>query len=254
MKKIACLFFALFIGFDALYAQSVDKLKNIGPLAVNADYRHVADILQSIPNLNKVIVRSGSFVNGIVNEDRLLIDLSIPQVEYLKINVKNSDFNLNNLTLDFDEKSIEHKEIYNSKGFFLRSYYDANKYNRMLSSKNSFGFSFLNNVVLDKNPPWLKYFHDAIAFDITQSKQKKDIIKAAFYSEEIKKLESILPTLLKKGEFVGQIGDFSIKIKTKNKLILDYVYYEHRVGFSGYVCVEYPADFVLTQCFYCDDL
>lgn len=142
MKKIACLFFALSIGFNALYAQSYNKPKNIESLFANADYRHVADILQSIPNLNKVIVRSGSFVNGIVNEDRLLIDLSIPQVEYLKINVKNNDFNLNKLTLDFDEKSIEHKEIYNSKGLFLRSFYDANKYNRILSSNNRHGFSF----------------------------------------------------------------------------------------------------------------
>lgn len=253
MKKIACLFFVLFIVFDAIYAQSYDKLKSLQSLVVNADYRHVADILQGIPNLNKVIVRNGTITNGIVEENRLLVDLSTPQVEYLRIKTKVNNFNLNKLTLNFDEKSIERKVIYNSEGCFSRSFDDANKFNRMLSLGKPYALSLLNNITLDKNPPWLKYFHSAIAFAVTQSKQNKDIIKAAFYSEEIKKLESILPTLLEKGEFAGQIGDFSIKIKTKNNLVLDSIYYENKFGFTGYVCVEYPADFVLTQSFYCDD-
>ena len=252
-ERIACLFFALSLGFNALYAQSYDKLKSLQSLAVNANYRHVAGILQSIPNLNKAIVRNGCIADGIVEENRLLIDLSMPQVEYLRIKTNVGNFNTNKLTLNFDEKSIECKKIYNCEGLFFQSLDDANKYNRILSSGNSYELALLNNIALDKNAPWLKYFHNAIAFDIARSRQNKDIIKTAFYSEEIKKLESILPTLLKKGEFVGQIGDFSIKISTKNKLVLDSIYYEHKFGSKGYVCVEFPADFVSTRSFYCDD-
>ncbi|MFR6034589.1 MAG: hypothetical protein ACLUKN_16320 [Bacilli bacterium] len=90
------------------------------------------------------------------------------------------------------------------------------------------------------------YAHD-------QSAAKKDSAKAAYYKSEMKKLESILSALAKSGEYSGQIGDFTIKIKTKNKNILDWVYYENKFGFSGYVKIEFPSELKLTQEFYCDD-
>ena len=253
MKKVFYLTFVLSLWFSSLHAQSYDKLKSLQSLVMNTDYRHIVSILQGIPNLNKVGIRTGSIYDNVIEEDRLLIDISIPQVEYFRIKAKKSDFNLDQLTLKFDEKSIKYKYIFNSEGSFSRSRDDANKYNRMLSAGNAYELSLLNNIVLDKNAPWFKYFYEALTFAITQSKQKNDNIQAAFYSEEIKKLSSILPTLLKNGEFTGQIGDFLIKIRTKNKFILESIYYENKYGFSGYVCVEYLADVDLTQNFYCDD-
>ena len=41
--------------------------------------------------------------------------------------------------------------------------------------------------------------------------------------------------------------------KAKNKNILDWVYYENKFGFSGYVKIEFPSELKLTQEFYCDD-
>lgn len=253
MKKILYLLFVFYLGFTSLYAQSYDKLKSLQSLLINPDYRHIASILQGIPDFNKLVVRSGTISDNVIREDRLLIDISIPQVEYFRIKAKKSDFNLNKLTLKFDEKSIKYKYIYNSEGFFSRSRDDANKYNRMLSSGNAYELTLLNNIVLDKNAPWLKYFYEAFTYSMDQNKQENNHIQAAFYFEEMKKLESILPALLEKGEFAGQIGDFFIKIKTKNKVILDSIYYENKYGFSGYVCVESPVNFDLTQNFYCDD-
>ena len=225
-------------------------------VALNADFKHLVELLQNVPNSGKLIIRDGTIYDyeNIVEEDRLLIDTSIPQVEYLRIKAKKSDFvDLDKLTLKFDEKFIKLKYIFNSDGFFSRSYYEMSKYNRMLSSGNAYALTLLNNILLDKKTIWFKYLCEAITFDIKQSKINKDYIKAAFYTEEMKKLELITPTLLKKGEFTGQIGDFSIRIKTKNKFILDSVYYENKGGFRGYVCVEYPKDLKLTRDFYCDD-
>lgn len=253
MNKILYLFFAFYFSLSSLSAQSYDELKRLQSLLTNVNYNRVVSILHSVPNLNKASICSGVIYDNIIEEDRILIDIAVHQVEYFRIKAKKSDFDLNSLSLKLDKKYIKFKYILNSEGFFSQSRDDTNKYNRMLSSGNIYALTLLNNIVLDKNALWLKYFYDALTFAINQSKSKNDNIQAAFYSEEIKKLESILPTLLEKGEFVGHVGDFFIKIKTKNKFILDSLYYENKSGFSGYVRVEFPANFNLTQDFYCDD-
>ena len=99
----------------------------------------------------------------------------------------------------------------------------------------------------------MEYLKEALLYNYNQSNAKKDSAKAVYYKSEMKKLETILPDLRQNGEYSGQIGDFTIKIKTKNKSILDSVYYENKFGFSGYVKIEFPPELKLTQEFYCDD-
>ena len=190
-----------------------------------------------------------------------MADFSNNQVEYFRLSTKQPSLNIKGeiqniereIQLPPESVYIKIKNIYNSSGFFSRVWPEEAKYNRMLSGGNSYELTLLNNAILDNNAPWMEYLKEALLYNYNQSNAKKDSAKAVYYKSEMKKLETILPNLRQNGEYSGQIGDFTIKIKTKNKSILDSVYYENKFGFSGYVKIEFPPELKLTQEFYCDD-
>ena len=254
MMKIAQALLLLFGLLSLSYGQSYDKLKEIQTVSSNSDFIKLREVLGDSLGDGRIIIRSGTICDGKVNEDRLSADVSKQQVEYTRVVAKQSDFNFEKFSLTSESGYIKIKDIYNSCGFFTRSPADEAKYDRVLSAGNVYSLTLLNNACLDKNAPWLKYLKEALLYAHDQSAAKKDSAKAAYYKSEMKKLESILSALAKSGEYSGQIGDFSkIKIKAKNKNILDWVYYENKFGFSGYVKIEFPSELKLTQEFYCDD-
>lgn len=262
MMKIAQALLLLFGLLSLSYGQSYDKLKEIQTVSSNSDFIKLREVLGDSLGDGRIIIRSGTICDGKVEEDRLLADISNNQVEYFRLSTKQPNLNIKGeiqniereIQLPPESVYIKIKNIYNSSGFFSRVWPEEAKYNRMLSGGNSYELTLLNNAILDNNAPWLKYLKEALLYAHDQSAAKKDSAKAAYYKSEMKKLESILSALAKSGEYSGQIGDFSkIKIKAKNKNILDWVYYENKFGFSGYVKIEFPSELKLTQEFYCDD-
>lgn len=261
MIKIVHGLLLLFGLFNLSYSQSYDNLKEIQSIASNKDFIKLRETIENSSGSDRIIIRSGTICDGKVEEDRLLADISNNQVEYFRLSTKQPSLNIKGeiqniereIQLPPESVYIKIKNIYNSSGFFSRVWPEEAKYNRMLSGGNSYELTLLNNVILDKNAPWMEYLKDALLYNYNQSNAKKDSAKAVYYKSEMKKLETILPDLRQNGGYSGQIGDFTIKIKTKNKSILDSVYYENKFGFSGYVKIEFPPELKLTQEFYCDD-
>lgn len=261
MIKIVHGLLLLFGLFNLSYSQSYDNLKEIQSIASNKDFIKLRETIENSSGSDRIIIRSGTICDGKVEEDRLLADISNNQVEYFRLSTKQPGLNIKGeiqniereIQLPPESVYIKIKNIYNSSGFFSRVWPEEAKYNRMLSGGNSYELTLLNNVILDKNAPWMEYLKEALLYNYNQSNAKKDSAKAVYYKSEMKKLETILPDLRQNGEYSGQIGDFTIKIKTKNKSILDSVYYENKFGFSGYVKIEFPPELKLTQEFYCDD-
>lgn len=262
MIKIVHGLLLLFGLFNLSYSQSYDNLKEIQSIASNKDFIKLRETIENSSDSDRIIIRSGIICDGKVEEDRLLADISNNQVEYFRLSTKQPSLNIKGeiqniereIQLPPESVYIKIKNIYNSSGFFSRVWPEEVKYNRMLSGGNSYELTLLNNAILDNNAPWMEYLKEALLYAHDQSAAKKDSAKAAYYKSEMKKLESILSALAKSGEYSGQIGDFSkIKIKAKNKNILDWVYYENKFGFSGYVKIEFPSELKLTQEFYCDD-
>ena len=261
MIKIVHGLLLLFGLFNLSYSQSYDNLKEIQSIASNKDFIKLRETIENSSGSDRIIIRSGIICDGKVEEDRLLADISNNQVEYFRLSTKQPGLNIKGeiqniereIQLPPESVYIKIKNIYNSSGFFSRVWPEEAKYNRMLSGGNSYELTLLNNAILDKNAPWMEYLKEALLYNYNQSNAKKDSAKAVYYKSEMKKLETILPNLRQNGEYSGQIGDFTIKIKTKNKSILDSVYYENKFGFSGYVKIEFPPELKLTQEFYCDD-
>lgn len=261
MIKIVHGLLLLFGLFNLSYSQSYDNLKEIQSIASNKDFIKLRETIQNSSGSDRIIIRSGIICDGKVEEDRLLADISNNQVEYFRLSTKQPGLNIKGeiqniereIQLPPESVYIKIKNIYNSSGFFSRVWPEEAKYNRMLSGGNSYELTLLNNAILDKNAPWMEYLKEALLYNCNQSNAKKDSAKAVYYKSEMKKLETILPNLRQNGGYSGQIGDFTIKIKTKNKSILDSVYYENKFGFSGYVKIEFPPELKLTQEFYCDD-
>ena len=261
MIKIVHGLLLLFGLFNLSYSQSYDNLKEIQSIASNKDFIKLRETIENSSGSDRIIIRSGTICDGKVEEDRLLADISNNQVEYFRLSTKQPSLNIKGeiqniereIQLPPESVYIKIKNIYNSSGFFSRVWPEEAKYNRMLSGGNSYELTLLNNAILDKNAPWMEYLKEALLYNYNQSNAKKDSAKAVYYKSEMKKLETILPNLRQNGEYSGQIGDFTIKIKTKNKSILDSVYYENKFGFSGYVKIEFPPELKLTQEFYCDD-
>lgn len=261
MIKIVHGLLLLFGLFNLSYSQSYDNLKEIQSIASNKDFIKLREAIENSSGSDRIIIRSGTICDGKVEEDRLLADISNNQVEYFRLSTKQPGLNIKGeiqniereILLPPESVYIKIKNIYNSSGFFSRVWPEEAKYNRMLSGGNSYELTLLNNAILDKNAPWMEYLKEALLYNYNQSNAKKDSAKAVYYKSEMKKLETILPDLRQNGEYSGQIGDFTIKIKTKNKSILDSVYYENKFGFSGYVKIEFPPELKLTQEFYCDD-
>lgn len=261
MIKIVHGLLLLFGLFNLSYSQSYDNLKEIQSIASNKDFIKLRETIENSSGSDRIIIRSGTICDGKVEEDRLLADISNNQVEYFRLSTKQPGLNIKGeiqniereIQLPPESVYIKIKNIYNSSGFFSRVWPEEAKYNRMLSGGNSYELTLLNNAILDKNAPWMEYLKEALLYNYNQSNAKKDSAKAVYYKSEMKKLETILPDLRQNGGYSGQIGDFTIKIKTKNKSILDSVYYENKFGFSGYVKIEFPPELKLTQEFYCDD-
>lgn len=261
MIKIVHGLLLLFGLFNLSYSQSYDNLKEIQSIASNKDFIKLRETIENSSGSDRIIIRSGIICDGKVEEDRLLADISNNQVEYFRLSTKQPGLNIKGeiqniereIQLPPESVYIKIKNIYNSSGFFSRVWPEEAKYNRMLSGGNSYELTLLNNAILDKNAPWMEYLKETLLYNYNQSNAKKDSAKAVYYKSEMKKLETILPDLRQNGEYSGQIGDFTIKIKTKNKSILDSVYYENKFGFSGYVKIEFPPELKLTQEFYCDD-
>ena len=261
MIKIVHGLLLLFGLFNLSYSQSYDNLKEIQSIASNKDFIKLRETIENSSGSDRIIIRSGTICDGKVEEDRLLADISNNQVEYFRLSTKQPSLNIKGeiqniereIQLPPESVYIKIKNIYNSSGFFSRVWPEEAKYNRMLSGGNSYELTLLNNAILDKNAPWMEYLKEALLYNYNQSNAKKDSAKAVYYKNEMKKLETILPDLRQNGGYSGQIGDFTIKIKTKNKSILDSVYYENKFGFSGYVKIEFPPELKLTQEFYCDD-
>ena len=261
MIKIVHGLLLLFGLFNLSYSQSYDNLKEIQSIASNKDFIKLRETIENSSGSDRIIIRSGIICDGKVEEDRLLADISNNQVEYFRLSTKQPGLNIKGeiqniereIQLPPESVYIKIKNIYNSSGFFSRVWPEEAKHNRMLSGGNSYELTLLNNAILDKNAPWMEYLKEALLYNYNQSNAKKDSAKAVYYKSEMKKLETILPDLRQNGEYSGQIGDFTIKIKTKNKSILDSVYYENKFGFSGYVKIEFPPELKLTQEFYCDD-
>ena len=261
MIKIVHGLLLLFGLFNLSYSQSYDNLKEIQSIASNKDFIKLRETIENSSGSDRIIIRSGTICDGKVEEDRLLADISNNQVEYFRLSTKQPGLNIKGeiqniereIQLPPESVYIKIKNIYNSSGFFSRVWPEEAKYNRMLSGGNSYELTLLNNVILDKNAPWMEYLKEALLYNYNQSNAKKDSAKAVYYKSEMKKLKTILPDLRQNGGYSGQIGDFTIKIKTKNKSILDSVYYENKFGFSGYVKIEFPPELKLTQEFYCDD-
>lgn len=261
MIKIVHGLLLLFGLFNLSYSQSYDNLKEIQSIASNKDFIKLRETIENSSDSDRIIIRSGIICDGKVEEDRLLADISNNQVEYFRLSTKQPSLNIKGeiqniereIQLPPESVYIKIKNIYNSSGFFSRVWPEEAKYNRMLSGGNSYELTLLNNAILDNNAPWMEYLKEALLYNYNQSNAKKDSAKAVYYKSEMKKLETILPDLRQNGEYSGQIGDFTIKIKTKNKSILDSVYYENKFGFSGYVKIEFPSELKLTQEFYCDD-
>lgn len=261
MIKIVHGLLLLFGLFNLSYSQSYDNLKEIQSIASNKDFIKLRETIENSSDSDRIIIRSGIICDGKVEEDRLLADISNNQVEYFRLSTKQPSLNIKGeiqniereIQLPPESVYIKIKNIYNSSGFFSRVWPEEAKYNRMLSGGNSYELTLLNNAILDNNAPWMEYLKEALLYNYNQSNAKKDSAKAVYYKSEMKKLETILPDLRQNGEYSGQIGDFTIKIKTKNKSILDSVYYENKFGFSGYVKIEFPPELKLTQEFYCDD-
>ncbi|CDE85481.1 unknown [Coraliomargarita sp. CAG:312] len=261
MIKIVHGLLLLFGLFNLSYSQSYDNLKEIQSIASNKDFIKLRETIENSSGSDRIIIRSGIICDGKVEEDRLLADISNNQVEYFRLSTKQPGLNIKGeiqniereIQLPPESVYIKIKNIYNSSGFFSRVWPEEAKYNRMLSGGNSYELTLLNNAILYKNAPWMEYLKEALLYNYNQSNAKKDSAKAVYYKSEMKKLETILPDLRQNGEYSGQIGDFTIKIKTKNKSILDSVYYENKFGFSGYVKIEFPPELKLTQEFYCDD-
>ena len=261
MIKIVHGLLLLFGLFNLSCGQSYDNLKEIQSIASNKDFIKLRETIENSSGSDRIIIRSGTICDGKVEEDRLLADISNNQVEYFRLSTKQPGLNIKGeiqniereIQLPPESVYIKIKNIYNSSGFFSRVWPEEAKYNRMLSGGNSYELTLLNNAILDNNAPWMEYLKEALLYNYNQSNAKKDSAKAVYYKSEMKKLETILPDLRQNGEYSGQIGDFTIKIKTKNKSILDSVYYENKFGFSGYVKIEFPPELKLTQEFYCDD-
>ena len=261
MIKIVHGLLLLFGLFNLSCGQSYDNLKEIQSIASNKDFIKLRETIENSSGSDRIIIRSGIIYDGKVEEDRLLADISNNQVEYFRLSTKQPSLNIKGeiqniereIQLPPESVYIKIKNIYNSSGFFSRVWPEEAKYNRMLSGGNSYELTLLNNAILDKNAPWMEYLKEALLYNYNQSNAKKDSAKAVYYKNEMKKLETILPDLRQNGGYSGQIGDFTIKIKTKNKSILDSVYYENKFGFSGYVKIEFPPELKLTQEFYCDD-
>lgn len=261
MIKIVHGLLLLFGLFNLSCGQSYDNLKEIQSIASNKDFIKLRETIENSSGSDRIIIRSGIIYDGKVEEDRLLADISNNQVEYFRLSTKQPSLNIKGeiqniereIQLPPESVYIKIKNIYNSSGFFSRVWPEEAKYNRMLSGGNSYELTLLNNAILDKNAPWMEYLKEALLYNYNQSNAKKDSAKAVYYKSEMKKLETILPDLRQNGGYSGQIGDFTIKIKTKNKSILDSVYYENKFGFSGYVKIEFPPELKLTQEFYCDD-
>ena len=261
MIKIVHGLLLLFGLFNLSCGQSYDNLKEIQSIASNKDFIKLRETIENSSGSDRIIIRSGIICDGKVEEDRLLADISNNQVEYFRLSTKQPSLNIKGeiqniereIQLPPESVYIKIKNIYNSSGFFSRVWPEEAKYNRMLSGGNSYELTLLNNAILYKNETWMEYLKEALLYNYNQSNAKKDSAKAVYYKSEMKKLETILPNLRQNGEYSGQIGDFTIKIKTKNKSILDSVYYENKFGFSGYVKIEFPPELKLTQEFYCDD-
>ena len=261
MIKIVHGLLLLFGLFNLSCGQSYDNLKEIQSIASNKDFIKLRETIENSSGSDRIIIRSGIIYDGKVEEDRLLADISNNQVEYFRLSTKQPGLNIKGEIQNIEREIqlppksvyIKIKNIYNSSGFFSRVWPEEAKYNRMLSGGNSYELTLLNNAILDKNAPWMEYLKEALLYNYNQSNAKKDSAKAVYYKNEMKKLETILPDLRQNGGYSGQIGDFTIKIKTKNKSILDSVYYENKFGFSGYVKIEFPPELKLTQEFYCDD-